>query len=248
MTLAADLAAVRAMIKNAEAPAIAGKWELLSSVQTACVTFLKTHGEALAALASPAVEDDKAQPHRPPEAFGEDVEAAVQNGLNCIGVAARTKQPTSCDDPTCGCTTPAFTTPLEALQFLSARFKHAGVSEGVAKAYARDIDAILAAQPDVIPVGPEEEAAIDQAAGLSKITLRLPIDLANRLKQEAAAQQLVFPAYLRALLTPKQTEPQQAEPVVWRTRTPYGDGYSFASEEVMRYLADWLARDKQGAR
>lgn len=52
-----------------------------------------------------------------------------------------------CDDPTCGCKDPAFTEPMEALEFLSGRFKYAGVSHAVARSYARDIDAILAAQP-----------------------------------------------------------------------------------------------------
>jgi hypothetical protein len=34
--------------------------------------------------------------------------------------------------------------------------------------------------------------------------------------------------------------PDGKEPVAWREPTPYGMGYSFASEEVMRDLADWL--------
>lgn len=38
---------------------------------------------------------------------------------------------------------PAFTDPVEALKFLSHRFKHAGVVKGVGLTYARDIDAIL---------------------------------------------------------------------------------------------------------
>ena len=49
----------------------------------------------------------------------------------------------SCDDPDCGCGTPVFTHPKEALEFLSGRFKFAGVSHSVALAYANDIDAIL---------------------------------------------------------------------------------------------------------
>jgi len=48
-----------------------------------------------------------------------------------------------CDDPGCGCGTPAFTEPMEALRFLSGRFKHAGVGEAVARSYAQDIDQIL---------------------------------------------------------------------------------------------------------
>lgn len=50
----------------------------------------------------------------------------------------------SCDDPTCGCMEPAFTEPMEALEFLRDRFLYAGVGEAVALSYARDIDAILA--------------------------------------------------------------------------------------------------------
>ena len=66
-----------------------------------------------------------------------------------------------CGDPECGCDTPSFTEPLEALRFLSGRFKYAGVSHGVAEAYARDIDAILARHdtaPPSAPVGVEELA------------------------------------------------------------------------------------------
>lgn len=33
---------------------------------------------------------------------------------------------------------------------------------------------------------------------------------------------------------------QQGEAVAWRHRTPYGDGYSFASERVMKDMTDWL--------
>lgn len=43
----------------------------------------------------------------------------------------------------CGCQEPTFTDPLEALRFLSTRFKHGGVAEAVAWDYAKDIDAIL---------------------------------------------------------------------------------------------------------
>jgi hypothetical protein len=47
----------------------------------------------------------------------------------------------------CGCNDPCFTEPMEALQFLSDRMKHAGISEAVGLFYARDIDAILARYP-----------------------------------------------------------------------------------------------------
>lgn len=42
----------------------------------------------------------------------------------------------------CGCQDPAFTTPEEAVVFLYNRFTHAGVSDAVAKAYARDLKKI----------------------------------------------------------------------------------------------------------
>ena len=38
---------------------------------------------------------------------------------------------------------PAFTEPMEALWFLAGRMNYAGVSDGVAKAYARDLETIL---------------------------------------------------------------------------------------------------------
>lgn len=56
----------------------------------------------------------------------------------CVRLPAKT----GCD---CGCCSPCFTTAREALEFLSGRFKYAGVSDGVALSYARDIDQILAA-------------------------------------------------------------------------------------------------------
>lgn len=66
-----------------------------------------------------------------------------------LSSAARARFELPCD---CDCTSPAFTEPMEALRFLSARFKHAGVSEAVAESYARDIDAILAATQRAEPV------------------------------------------------------------------------------------------------
>lgn len=62
-----------------------------------------------------------------------------------------------CQDPECGCKDPAFTEPMEALKFLSGRFKYAAVSHAVALSYARDIDAILTAQAQseaVAEIGP----------------------------------------------------------------------------------------------
>lgn len=35
--------------------------------------------------------------------------------------------------------------------------------------------------------------------------------------------------------------PDGKEPVAWRVPTPYGVGYNFASEKVMRDMADWIA-------
>ncbi len=46
-------------------------------------------------------------------------------------------------DCDCGCNDPVATTPKEMLEFLANRFEHAGVSECVAKYYARDIRKIL---------------------------------------------------------------------------------------------------------
>jgi hypothetical protein len=46
----------------------------------------------------------------------------------------------NCD---CGCMDPVAITPQEMLEFLADRFEYAGVSDLVAKAYARDIRKIL---------------------------------------------------------------------------------------------------------
>jgi len=43
----------------------------------------------------------------------------------------------------CGCNDPVVMTPQEMLEFLAQRFEYAGVSETVAKWYARDIRKIL---------------------------------------------------------------------------------------------------------
>jgi hypothetical protein len=50
-----------------------------------------------------------------------------------------------CGDPLCGCGTPTFATVHDALDFLAGRFRFAGVADGVAQSYAKDIDLILAA-------------------------------------------------------------------------------------------------------
>ena len=47
------------------------------------------------------------------------------------------------DECDCGCNDPIATTPQEMLEFLAHRFEYAGVSETVAKWYARDIRKIL---------------------------------------------------------------------------------------------------------
>lgn len=53
----------------------------------------------------------------------------------------------------------------------------------------------------------QEDAEVDLAAGLVKITMRLPIALADRLNDEAAANGLVFPAYVRQLLASAPAAP-----------------------------------------
>lgn len=47
------------------------------------------------------------------------------------------------EDCDCGCNNPIASTPKEMLEFLANRFEYAGVSDGVAKYYARDIRKIL---------------------------------------------------------------------------------------------------------
>lgn len=59
------------------------------------------------------------------------------------------------NDCDCGCNEPVATEPMEMLRFLSARFKHGGVSEVVALSYARDIDAILALDDAIGGIGEE---------------------------------------------------------------------------------------------
>lgn len=44
----------------------------------------------------------------------------------------------------CGCNDPVATTPKDMLEFLANRFEFAGVSDSVARMYARDIRLILA--------------------------------------------------------------------------------------------------------
>lgn len=38
----------------------------------------------------------------------------------------------------------------------------------------------------------------------------------------------------------------RGEPIAWKRETPYGVGYSFASEQVMKDMADWLAPKVDG--
>jgi hypothetical protein len=47
------------------------------------------------------------------------------------------------EDCDCGCNDPVASTPKEMLEFLANRFEYAGVSDVVAKYYARDIRKIL---------------------------------------------------------------------------------------------------------
>lgn len=63
---------------------------------------------------------------------------------------------------------PTLTDPIQALQFLSGRFKFAGVGHAVALSYARDIDYILAQHTEVQPAEPMARhwrEAIDNFAG-----------------------------------------------------------------------------------
>lgn len=50
---------------------------------------------------------------------------------------------TECNDPMCGCMEPTFTDPYSALVFLAGRMEFAGVSDLVARSYARDIRAMM---------------------------------------------------------------------------------------------------------
>ena len=43
----------------------------------------------------------------------------------------------------CDCNDPVATTPKEMLEFLADRLEYAGIAEGVARSYARDIRLIL---------------------------------------------------------------------------------------------------------
>ena len=43
----------------------------------------------------------------------------------------------------CGCNTPSFTEPFEALRFLMHRMNHAGIGDAVGQSYAHDIATIL---------------------------------------------------------------------------------------------------------
>ena len=56
---------------------------------------------------------------------------------------------------------PVATDARSMLEFLSARFKHAGVSEAVAESYARDIDAILAAEASPTRVPLTDDQIVD---------------------------------------------------------------------------------------
>lgn len=71
-----------------------------------------------------------------------------EDGLEFVKLQDRAEESYfSCDDPDCQCDEPVFTEAMEALRFLAGRFKHAAVSESVAKSYAHDIDLILARLP-----------------------------------------------------------------------------------------------------
>lgn len=65
-----------------------------------------------------------------------------------------------CGDPQCGCSTPAFSKPREALWFLQGRMAYAGVGEAVAKSYSEDLEEILLEYPVIVGLnkkGPSSE-------------------------------------------------------------------------------------------
>jgi len=78
-------------------------------------------------------------------------------------LADRESRYKKCDDPTCGCTEPTFTTPIEALTFLKGRMEFAGISEGVAEHYASDIGKVLANLKPVAEVTPDDVRLITGA-------------------------------------------------------------------------------------
>lgn len=49
--------------------------------------------------------------------------------------------------------------------------------------------------------------------------------------------------FLETILDTYENEEGRGEPVAWRVRTPYGDGYSFKSEEVMEDMSDWFRKE-----
>lgn len=72
----------------------------------------------------------------------------LQAALEVDAPNPKPSRTTSGNDPDGGNNSPVFTQPKEALKFLSGRFKFAGVSQDVAVAYAKDIDALLARMDD----------------------------------------------------------------------------------------------------
>ncbi|NLA69326.1 MAG: hypothetical protein GX856_14000 [Gammaproteobacteria bacterium] len=87
-------------------------------------------------------------------------DACVRAIVAALSAPAVEVEPSGCNDPDCGCGTPTFTEPMEALRFLSGRFKYAGVGRAVAKSYARDIDAILAKHTSAAGAVPDSSAAV----------------------------------------------------------------------------------------
>lgn len=74
-------------------------------------------------------------------------------------------QPTSAERvPLTDEAAPVATDARGMLEFLSARFKHAGVSEAVAESYARDIDAILAAEAQPARMPLTDDQIVDASA------------------------------------------------------------------------------------
>jgi hypothetical protein len=84
-----------------------------------------------------------------------------------------------------------------------------------------------------VPASPEQEAAIDLALGLTKITMRLPTELADRLNDQAAAQGLVFPAHIRNLLTVDASRGAAEQ----MTAAPSGVSDADVERALLRYTA-----------
>lgn len=87
------------------------------------------------------------------------------------------------------------------------------------------------------PVPPDEEAAIDAAAGFAKVILRLPVELLGEIDHRAQQDGCVRNAYLRELLARVHTTPQPSVDAV-------REGYylaSFKRSHDRGYVTWWMA-------